>query len=119
MRAGRSAPIVARFGRARRPARIRERRDEAISLPRDRGDEPRPSVVVLELDPEAPHMAIDDVALGDEIGSPDRVDDLLAGDHPTRPAGKKVEEALLDPAQMDHRSTGPDLAIDDVDLHLA
>ena len=64
-------------------------------------------------------MAIDDVALGDEIGAPDRVENLVPRDHSARSAREEVEQALLDPAQVDDRFTGPDLPIHDVDLDIA
>ena len=64
-------------------------------------------------------MAIDDIALGDEIGAPHAVEDLLAGHHLAGPAGEQVQQVLLDPAQVDDRRPGPDLAMEDVDLDLA
>ena len=48
-------------------------------------------------------MAVDDVALGDEVGAPHAVEELLAGDDLARPAGEQVQEALLDAAQVDDR----------------
>jgi hypothetical protein len=39
------------------------------------------AIVVLELDPEAPDVAIDDVALGDKVLAPDAVDDVVARDY--------------------------------------
>src|SRR5258705_1924848 len=112
-----------RRGRARvlgaAPAAVRERRDEAISPAWDRRDEAGVAVVVLELDPEAADVAVDDVALGDEVRAPDRVQDLLARHDLTAPAREEVQEALLDPAQVDDRVAGPHLPVDDVDLHLA
>jgi hypothetical protein len=52
-------------------------------------------VIVLELDPKAPDVAVDDVALGHEVGAPDGVEDVLPRDDPATPAGEEVEEALL------------------------
>ena len=77
------------------------------------------AVVVLELDPQAPDVAVDDVALGHEVGAPDGVEDLLAGHDPPATAGEQVEQALLDARQVDDRVAGADLAVDDVDLDLA
>src|SRR5665811_1210651 len=98
------APSVARlvaWVRVAGPAGVREGGDEPVALARDRGDEARVPVVVLELDPQAPDVAVDDVALGDEVGTPDRVEDVVPRDHPTPAAGEQVQQALLDPGQVD------------------
>ena len=76
-------------------------------------------VVVLELDPQAPDVPIDDVALGDEVGAPDAVEDLVAGHDASAAAREEVQQALLDAAQVDDRGPGTHLAVEDVDLHLA
>ena len=76
-------------------------------------------VVVLELDAQAPDVAIDDVALGHEVGAPDRVEDLVPRHDLPGATGEQVQQALLDAAQVDDGVPGPDLAIDDVDLDLA
>ena len=52
-----------------RPARIREGRDEAVAAARNGADEARVVVVVVELDPQAPDMAIHDIAFGHEVGT--------------------------------------------------
>src|SRR5664279_5271368 len=101
------------------PAGVGERRDEAVALAGDRGDEARAAVVVLELDAQSPHVAVHDVALGHEVGAPDGVEDLLAGDDPPAPAREQVEQALLDAREVDDRVAGPDDAVEDVDLDLA
>src|SRR5665811_884108 len=77
------------------------------------------AVVVLELDPKAADVAIDDVAFGDEIRAPDRVEDLLAGHDPPTAAGEQVQQALLDATEVDDRLACADHPVDDVDLHLA
>lgn len=77
------------------------------------------AVIVLELDAEVPNVAIDDVALGDEVRAPDGVEDLLSRHQPPAPAGEEVQEGLLDAAEVHHGIAGPDLAVDDVDLDLA
>src|SRR6185503_5037135 len=100
------------------PAAVREGRHESVAAPGDRCDEPRVTVVVLELHSEAADMAVDDVALGNEIRAPDRIQDLVSRDDAPASAREQVQEALLYPAEVDDRFSGPDLAIDDVDLHL-
>jgi hypothetical protein len=47
-------------------------------------------------------MAIDDVALGDEVGAPDRVEDLVPSYDLAASAGEQVQEALLDARHVDH-----------------
>src|ERR1700690_1486795 len=54
------------------PAGVGEGRDEAVALAGDGGDEARVAVVVLELDAQAADVAVDDVALGPEVGAPGR-----------------------------------------------
>ncbi len=63
-------------------------------------------------------MTIDDIALGHEIGAPHRVQDLLPRDNAPATAGKHVQEALLDAAEVDDRAAGPHFAVEDVDFHL-
>src|SRR6185369_7947413 len=89
--------------RIARPAAVGERRNEPVPATGHGRDEPRMAIVVLELDPEAPDVAVDDVALGDEIRTPDHVEDLLAGHDLPAPAGEQVEQALFDRAQTDDR----------------
>jgi hypothetical protein len=64
-------------------------------------------------------VAIDDIALGHEVGAPGGVEDLLAGDRPPAPAREQVEQALLDRAQRHHRMSDPHQPVDDVELDLA
>src|SRR5665811_2267280 len=78
------------------PSRVGEGRDEAIALAGDGGDEARVAVVVLELDAQAPDVAVDDVALGHEVHAPDRVENLLAVDDAPTATREEVEQALLD-----------------------
>src|SRR4029079_15819923 len=66
-----------------------------------------------------PDVTVDDVALGHEVGAPDRVQDLVAGHDAPTPAGEEVQKALFDAAQMDDRIARSNLAADDVDLHFA
>src|SRR5450759_3984214 len=75
----RSAARLSARSRPAFPARVREGGDEAVAQARDRGDEARPAVVVLELDAQAPDVAVHDVALGHEVGAPDRVEDVFPG----------------------------------------
>ena len=64
-------------------------------------------------------MAVDDIALGDEVGSPNGVEDLVAGDDAAGSARQKVEQALLDAAEMHDGIPGVHLAVNDVDVDLA
>src|ERR1700693_3551187 len=76
-------------------------------------------VIVLQLDAQAAHVTIDDVALRDEIGAPGRVEDLLPRDDAPATAGQQVQEALFERAQRDDRLPGPHLAVDDIEFDLA
>ena len=76
-------------------------------------------VIVLELDTQAADMAIHDVALGHEVGTPDGVEDLLTRDDASAPAGEQVQQALLDAGQVNDRVAGANHPADDVDLDLA
>src|SRR5664280_1767710 len=102
-------------GRSTTPTRRGEGRDEAVALVLDRLDEARMPVVVLELDAQAPDVAIHDVALGDEVGAPDRVEDLLVRHHAPGATGQEIEQALLERGQADDRGADAHLAADDVD----
>src|SRR5689334_9459321 len=121
-RAGQSGgPHVSGGGRRSRcrragPAGVREGRDELIAPSWDGRDEARLPVIVLQLDAQAPDVPIDDVALGDEVRAPDRVEDLVAGHDPAAAAGEQIQEALLDTAEVDQRVPGPNLAAQDVEL---
>src|SRR4029079_15795378 len=122
---GRETPLVKVVGSVLRrfgicaPARIREGRDEAVADTRHGGDEAWVPIVVLELDAQAADMAVDDVALRDEVGPPDRVEDLIPREDAAAAAGEQIQKALFDPAQVDDGRCGPDLAVNDIDLHLA
>ena len=94
-----------RVGIAHPPA-VGERRDEAVAATRDGGDETRSPVVVLQLDPEAPDVPVDDVALGHEVRSPDRIEDLVTTHHAPGAAGQQVQKALFDPRQVHHGRSG-------------
>src|SRR6202142_1395795 len=101
------------------PAGVGEGRDEAVALAGDGGDEARVAVVVLELDAQAADVAVDDVALGHEVGAPDRVEDLLPRHDLPAPAREQVEQALLDAREVDDRVPRGALPVEDVDLDLA
>jgi hypothetical protein len=78
-------------------------------------------VIVLELDPQASDVPVDDVALRHEVRAPDGVEDLVAGDDAPCPARQQVQEALLDA----RRGGSSEVArartsrLEDVDLDLA
>src|SRR6478672_2286139 len=101
------------------PSIVRKGGDESVAHARDRRDESRVPIVILELDPEAPDMPVDDVALGDEVGAPDAVEDLVACQYASAAAGEEIEKALLDAAEVDQGGPGAYLAMDDIDLDLA
>src|SRR6185503_13317116 len=88
--------LLHRFGTGA-PSRVREGRDEAVADTRHGGDEARVSVVVLELDAQAADVSVDDVALCDEVGAPDRVEDLVPGEDAPAATGEQIQQALLDP----------------------
>jgi hypothetical protein len=52
-------------------------------------------------------VPVHDVALGDEVRAPDRVEDLIAGEHSPTATGEQVEEALLDPRGAAGDDDGP------------
>src|SRR5664280_1462208 len=114
-----SVALVPGGGRRATPTRVGGIRDEAVALVLDRLDEARMPVVVLELDAQAPDVAIHDVALGDEVGAPDRVEDLLVRHHAPGATGQEIEQALLERGQADDRGADAHLAADDVDVDLA
>src|SRR5450759_2696837 len=62
------------------PPLVREGGDKSIALAVDRGDEAWIAMVVRQLDAQAPDVAIDDVALGHEVGAPDGIQNLLPRD---------------------------------------
>src|SRR6187431_2249448 len=100
------------------PSRVREGRHESIALAGLRGDEPRTTVVVVQLDAQGPDMAIDDVALGHEVRAPDGIQDLISCDDTSAATCQEIQQALLDTRQVNDRSSGTNLAVEDVDLHL-
>jgi hypothetical protein len=75
--------------------------------------------VVAELDAEAPDMPVHDPALRHEVRTPDQVQDLVPRDDAPGAAGKHVEDALLDAAQVGQGAPGTNLPVHDVDLDLA
>src|SRR6266542_5192611 len=50
---------------------------------------------------------------------PERVEDLLARDHPPGVGGKQVQQALLERGQVQLRRTGAHGALQDVDIEVA
>src|SRR5688572_21065422 len=81
------------------PAFVRKGGDEAVALARNRGDEPRMLVVVLQLHAQISDVAIDHVAFRDEVRTPDAVQYLVPRNDTSSATGEKVEQALLDAAQ--------------------
>ena len=59
--------------------------EESVAGTRNCVDVPRLAPVVLRLRSESSHVPVDDVALDDEVGAPQRVEDLLPGED--APAG--------------------------------
>ncbi len=76
------------------------------------------AVVVLELDPQAANVAVNDIALGHEVGAPHRVENLFSRYDAPIAAGEKVQEALLDAAEVNDRMASTDFSVHDVDHHL-
>src|SRR3954447_19401732 len=96
-----------------------ERRQEAVALARYCLDEPRPTPIVLQLHPKVPNVAVNHVTLRDVIGSPQRIQDLIARYKLARVGRQQVEQTLLEPRQMELGGSGTHLAVEDVDLDLA
>src|SRR5579859_1601320 len=67
-------------GSSRRGAARRRRRQEPIATPRHGGDEARLAPVVLEARAQVADLTVHDVALGDVVHAPERVEDLFTGD---------------------------------------
>jgi len=70
------------------PTLIGKRWDKAVAGAGHSRNEPRCPIVVLQFDPERSNVAIDDVALRNEIGRPDRVQDLVSRDDTPGSAGE-------------------------------
>ena len=64
-------------------------------------------------------MAVDDVALDDEVGAPERVEDLLAREHAPGIRGEEVQQRLLEGREMQLVIAGEDLPVEHVDLKVA
>src|SRR5205823_2128171 len=76
-------------------ATVSERRQEPIAAAGHRGDEARLPPIVLESGSQVANLAVYHVALGHVVHAPQRVQDLLAGDHAASVGRKQVQQALL------------------------
>ena len=101
------------------PPSVGERGYEPVSLAGHCGYEAGMPVAILQLDTQAPDVAVYDVAFGNEVRAPHGVEDLLPRNDAAAPARQQIEEALLDAAQMHNGITGPHLAAEDVHFDLA
>ena len=79
---------------------VSERRQEAIAAAWHGGDEARLAPVVLEPRPQVANLAVHDVAFGDVVHTPQRVEDLFAGDHAPSVGCQQVQQALLQAGQV-------------------
>src|SRR6266550_946380 len=93
--------------------------DEAISRAGDRLDVPRLVPVVLKLRAQGSHVAVHHVAFDNEVGAPERVEDLLAGEDVAGVGGEKIQERLLERGQVELVLSRDDLSVQDVDLEVA
>jgi hypothetical protein len=84
----------------------------------DRSDEAWLAPVVVQSRAQVADLTVDDVALRDVIRAPQRVEDLLAGDHAPSVGRQQVEQALLQARQVQLRGSGVNAAFEDVDLEL-
>src|SRR5689334_2397900 len=89
-----------------RPARVRERRDEAIPAAGNCRDEARTPVVVPQLQAQGSDVAIHHVAFSDEVGPPDRVQDVFSRDDTPAAARQQIQQALLDATQVHDGAAG-------------
>src|SRR2546428_2393483 len=105
------------FGIGERGALVTDQ--EPVSLPRDGLDELGAAPIVLELHAKVAHVAIDEVALGDVVGPPERIEDRLAVDGLAGIRRQEIQERLLDRGELQHRRPRADLAIEQVDLEPA
>src|SRR5215210_1927144 len=64
-------------------------------------------------------MPVDDIAPGNVIGAPERIQDLVTRHHLTSMSCQEIQQALLQPCQVKLHSPGSYLALHDVDLDLA
>src|SRR6185295_4642568 len=112
--------VLSRGRRLDRSVRLRaSARDESVPTAGDRLDVSRLVPVVLQLGAEGTHVAVDDVALDDEVGTPERVEDLLAREDAPRIRGKEVQQGLLERRQMQLVIACEDLSVEHVDLEIA
>ena len=84
-----------------------------------RGWSERPPPVVLESRAQVADLAIDHVALGHVVCPPQRVEDLLAGDHAPGVGCQQIEQALLQAGQVQLRGVHSYSSLEDVYLELA
>src|SRR6476619_6543127 len=69
--------------------------DEAVALAGYSGDISRPAPVVLQFRAQVAHMAIDDIAFGRVVDTPQVIQNLVPGQQTTGVGGQEVEQALL------------------------
>src|SRR5881397_2807344 len=91
-------------------------RKKAISLARHGRDEPRAPPVVLQLYAEVADVAIDQVALRDVVGPPERVEDHLAIERLSGVRRQQVEQRLFDRRQVKDGRAGLGVLIEQVEL---
>src|ERR1700716_4175449 len=82
-------------GHSVRLAAVIEPGQEPIAAAGHRSDEARLPPVVLESRPQVANLAVYDVALGHVVHTPQRVKDLLAGDHAASVRSEQIQQALL------------------------
>src|SRR5438477_838501 len=95
---------------------LAEGRHKPIASARHRGDEARLAPVILESRTQVTNLAVDNIAFGDVVHTPQRVQDLLAGNHSASVGRQQVQQALLQRCEMELRATCPYGAVEDVDL---
>src|SRR5438132_4208791 len=93
--------------------------DEAVASTRNSLDIAGLMPVVLKLRAEGTHVAVHDVALDHEVGTPKGVEDLLAGEDAPRVRREKIKQRLLERGEVQLVFAGQDLAVEDIDLELA
>src|ERR1700674_707632 len=64
-------------------------------------------------------MPIDNIALGRVVGTPQVVDDLVAGQKTPRVRGEQVEQILLQGREVELVSAGRHAAVENVDLQFS
>jgi hypothetical protein len=75
--------------------------------------------IVLQLRAESANVPVDDVALDDEVGAPQSVEDLLASEHVPGVGGEEVQQRLLERGEVQLVISGEDLSVEHVDLEIA